>query len=331
MSKVDLHSIAAALVAKGKGILAADESEGTANKRLESVDVEQNEENRRLYRQLFFTTSGIEKYLSGVILHDSTLSQQSDAGERFVDLLEKKGVIPGIKVDKSTVDFVNFPGEKVTEGLDGLLARLVEYADLGMKFTKWRSVAVIGEDLPTDTSIAANAHGLAMYAVLAQEVGLVPIVEPEVLIDGSHTLQQSEEVTRRVLEVMFQTLSDYRVAMDGLILKSSMVISGKDAEEQASADEVARATLRVFEITVPSEVPGIVFLSGGQAPTQATDNLRAVSVIEGDKPWGITFSFARALQGPTLEVWKGDAKNVPQAQQVFLERLEANSRALSGE
>ena len=270
MSKQELETVAQAMVAKGKGILAADESLGTIKRRFDSIKIESNENNRRAYRELLFTTRGVEEAISGVILFDETLRTAASDGTPFSQVLSKKGIIPGIKVDKGPIDIPGFPGETVTEGLDGLRGRVKEYKDLGAKFAKWRAVITIGDGIPTFNCLVLNAHALARYAALCQEGGIVPIVEPEVLLDGNHTVERSEEVTEATLRITFSTLLEQRVHLEGMILKPSMVVSGKDNPRQAGVDEVAERTIRCLKRTVPSAVPGIAFLSGGQSAVSAT-------------------------------------------------------------
>jgi len=329
MSKQELETIAQAMVAKGKGILAADESMGTIKRRFDSIKIESSEKNRRAYRDLLFTTKGIEEAISGVILFDETIRTAALDGTPFPQVLAAKGIIPGIKVDKGPVDIPGFPGETVTEGLDGLRARVKEYKELGAKFAKWRAVITIGEGIPTATCIEANAHALARYAALCQEGGLVPIVEPEVLLDGSHTVERCEEVTERTLKVVFSTLVDHRVHLEGMILKPSMVVSGKENPRQAGVEEVAERTLRCLKRTVPGAVPGIAFLSGGQSAVSATEHLNAMNTM-GPHPWEVSFSYARALQDPALKAWKGDAANVAAAQKIFYHRAKMNGAARYG-
>jgi fructose-bisphosphate aldolase class I len=329
MSKQELEKIARALVAKGKGILAADESMGTIKRRFDSIKIESNENNRRAYREMLFTTKGIEEAISGVILFDETLRTRASDGTPFAQVLSKKGIIPGIKVDKGPVDLPEFPGEVVTEGLDGLRGRVKEYYELGARFAKWRAVINIGEGIPTRTCLQANAHALARYAALCQEGGLVPIVEPEVLLDGSHTIERSQEVTEQTLKVTFSELFEHRVYLDGMILKPSMVVPGKDNPKQASVEEVAERTIRCLKRTVPAAVPGIAFLSGGQSAEKATEHLNAMNKM-GPLPWEVSFSYARALQDPALKAWKGEAANVAAAQQIFYHRAKCNSAARSG-
>jgi len=330
MNKVKLASTAQKMVAKGKGILAADESMGTIEKRLTSIGVKSTENNRRNYRNLLFTAPGMEKYISGVILFDETMRQKSDSGISFPKLLLKNGVIPGIKVDTGANDLAFYPGEKVTEGLDGLRERFEEYAKLGAGFAKWRAVITIGIGTPTDECIDTNVHALVRYAALAQEVDIVPIVEPEVLMDGNHTLARCEEVTTRTLRRLFAELKKYRVYLPGTILKPNMVISGSEAKNQATVREVAEATLRTFKKVVPKEVPGIVFLSGGLSPEQATERLDMINKLKGGAPWELSFSFGRALQNEALTTWQGKAANVKSAQEAFLRRAKSVAMARQG-
>jgi fructose-bisphosphate aldolase class I len=329
MDKHTLISIAHDLVAEGKGILAADESSGTIKRRLDSVKVASTEENRRAYREVLFTTPGVEAYISGIILYDETIRQQAQDGTPFPGLLTRRGIIPGIKVDKGAIDLAGFPGEKITEGLDGLRARLTEYHALGARFTKWRAVITIGEGIPTAYCLEANAHALARYAALSQEAGLVPIVEPEVLMDGVHTLACCEEVTTSTLHCVFAQLQAHRVCLEGMLLKPNMVLSGQDCPQQASVEEVATATVRCFRRTIPAAVPGIVFLSGGQSAELATEHLNAMNAM-GEHPWQLSFSYGRALQGPVLEAWRGDAANTPAAQKFFYQRAKYNGAARYG-
>jgi fructose-bisphosphate aldolase class I len=329
MSNQELESVARQLVAPAKGILAADESMGTIKRRFDSIKIESNEKNRRAYREMLFGTKGIEEAISGVILFDETLRTAASDGTPFPKLLQKKGVLPGIKVDKGPVDIPQFPGEVVTEGLDGLRGRIKEYRELGAKFAKWRAVITIGDGIPTDTCLKANAHALARYAALCQEGGLVPIVEPEVLLDGSHTIERSQEVTERTLKITFEELFDQRVYLEGIILKPSMVVAGKDSPKQASVEEVAERTIRCLKRTVPAAVPGIAFLSGGQSAERATEHLNAMNQM-GPLPWQVSFSYARALQDPALKAWKGEDGNVAAAQKIFYHRAKCNSAARSG-
>jgi fructose-bisphosphate aldolase class I len=324
-----LSKTAAAMVAKGKGILAADESAGTCETRFKSVGVECTEENRRTYRGLLFTTPGVEQYLSGVILFDETLRQKTNDGVPFAQYLSKKGILPGIKVDAGAKNLALCPGEKVTEGLDGLSKRLDEYFKLGARFTKWRAVITIGEGIPTHTCIYANAHALARYAAACQEASLVPIIEPEVLLDGDHTIERCEEVTEETLRACYAALAAHRVAPEHQILKASMVVSGKNNARQAGVDEVAERTVRVLKRTVPAAAPGVVFLSGGQSDEAATAHLNAMASMKG-LPWPLTFSYSRALQNPALKTWKGQAGNLAAAQKAFHHRAQMNGLAAQG-
>jgi len=328
MSANELHETASAIVADGKGILAADESDGTIKKRFDSIGVESTEENRLAYRQLLFTTEGVEEYIGGVILFDETIRQSADDGP-FPKLLASKGIIPGIKVDKGAKDLANAPGEKITEGLDGLRGRLEEYRGLGARFTKWRAVITIGKDIPSEYCLWTNAHALARYAALSQEAGLVPIVEPEVLMDGDHTIERSFEVTSRTLHAVFTELRDQRVQPEGMLLKPNMVLSGYDSSGQASHEEVAAETMRCFYRHVPAAVPGIVFLSGGQSDEDATANLNAMNAI-GPHPWELSFSYGRALQAPALKAWAGKPENVEAAQRAYYHRAKMNGAARTG-
>jgi fructose-bisphosphate aldolase class I len=289
MSKQELETIAQAMVATGKGILAADESMGTIKRRFDSIKIESNDHNRRAYRDLLFTTKGIEEAISGVILFDETIRTAALDGTPFSQILAKKGIMPGIKVDKGPVDIPGFPGEVVTEGLDGLRGRIKEYRELGAKFAKWRAVITIGDGIPTHTCLKANAHALGRYAALCQEGGIVPIVEPEVLLDGFHTIERCQEVTERALKVTFNELFEQGVHLEGMILKPSMVVSGKENPRQAGVEEVAQRTLQCLKRTVPAAVPGIAFLSGGQSAERATEHLNAMNAM-GPHPWEVSFS-----------------------------------------
>ena len=329
MSKQELESIAQAMVAKGKGILAADESMGTIKRRFDSIKVESNDNNRRAYREMLFTTKGLEEAISGVILFDETIRTTASDGTAFAQLLAKKGILPGIKVDKGPADIPSFPGEVVTEGLDGLRGRLKEYKELGAKFAKWRAVITIGDGIPTRTCLEANAHALARYAALCQEAVIVPIVEPEVLLDGGHTIERCQDVTEETLRITFWQLMEQRVHLEGMILKPSMVVSGKDNPRQAGVEEVAERTIRCLKRTVPAAVPGIAFLSGGQSAVSATEHLNAMNKM-GPLPWQVSFSYARALQDPALKAWKGETANVAEAQKIFYHRAKMNSAARSG-
>jgi fructose-bisphosphate aldolase class I len=325
----DLHEIAKALVAEGKGILAADESSGTIKKRFDSIGVESTEENRRAYRDLLFTTEGAEEFISGVILYDETIRQSSADGTPFPKLLESKGIIPGIKVDMGAKPLAGASEETVTEGLDGLRERLAEYRDLGAKFTKWRAVISIGDGRPSEYAIWANAHALARFAALSQEAGLVPIVEPEVLMDGEHTIEESYRVTERTLRALFTELFDQRVEREGSLLKTNMVVSGYDSSEQADVETVADMTIRALRNTVPAAVPGVVFLSGGMSDEDATARLNAMNQ-RGPHPWELSFSYGRALQAPALKAWGGDSANVEAGQQAYYRRAKFNSAARTG-
>jgi fructose-bisphosphate aldolase, class I len=324
-----LEETAAAIVADGKGILAADESDGTIKKRFDSIGIESTEENRRAYRDLLFTTEGVEDYISGVILFDETIRQPAADGTPFPKLLEAKGVIPGIKVDKGAKPLALAEGETITEGLDGLRARLEEYRELGARFTKWRGVISIGKSIPSEYCLWTNAHALARYAALSQEAGLVPIVEPEVLMDGDHSIERSFEVTSRTLHAVFTELRDQRVHPEGMLLKPNMVLSGYDHPDQASHEQVAHETIRCFKRHVPAAVPGIVFLSGGQSDEDATANLNAMNAI-GPHPWQLSFSYGRALQAPALKAWGGKEENVQAAQRAYYHRAKMNSAARTG-
>ena len=329
MAANELHETAKALVAEGKGILAADESDSTIKKRFDSIGVESTEENRRAYRDLLFTTEGVEEYISGVILFDETIRQASAGGTPFPKLLSSKGIIPGIKVDKGAKALALAEDETVTEGLDGLRGRLEEYRDLGARFTKWRAVITIGTSIPSEYCIWTNAHALARYAALSQEAGLVPIVEPEVLMDGDHSIERSFEVTSRTLHAVFTELRDQRVQPEGMLLKPNMVLSGYSASTQADHDEVAHETMRCFYRHVPAAVPGIVFLSGGQSDEDATANLNAMNAI-GPHPWQLSFSYGRALQAPALKAWGGKPENVEAAQRSYYHRAKMNGAARTG-
>jgi fructose-bisphosphate aldolase, class I len=329
MAEETLEATARALVAPGKGILAADESTGTIEKRLKSIEVESTEENRRAYREMLFTTAGLGDHISGVILYDETIRQSTRDGVPFTKVLVDAGVIPGIKVDMGAKPLAGAEGEKVTEGLDGLRERLMEYRELGAKFTKWRAVIEIGEDRPSAYCIHVNAHALARYAALSQEAGLVPIVEPEVLMDGPHTLERCYEVTEATLESVFNELFSQRVVYERMLLKPNMVISGNECSEQAGPKEVAEATIRCFRSVVPAAVPGIVFLSGGQSDEQATENLNAINA-GGPHPWQLSFSYGRALQAPSLKAWRGDEGNVRAGQDALAHRARLNGAARDG-
>ena len=324
-----LSKTAAAMVARGKGVLAADESSGTCEKRFKTVGAECTEETRRTYRGLLFTTPGAEQYICGVILFDETLRQKTNDGVLFPEYLAKKGILPGIKVDKGALDLALCPGEKVTEGLDGLRPRLAEYFKLGARFAKWRAVITIGEAIPSHACIYANAHALARYAALCQEASIVPMIEPEVLLDGDHTVERCEEVTEATLRATYAAMAAHHVSLEHLILKTSMVVSGKECSRQAPVDEVAERTIRVLKRTVPAAQPGIVFLSGGQSDEAATAHLNAMAAMKG-VPWPLTFSYSRALQNPALKAWRGQAANAAAAQKAFHHRAHMNGLAAQG-
>jgi len=325
----EVQRTARELVAPGKGILAADESHGTIEKRFRSIDLESTEENRRAYREMLFTTPGLGEHISGVILFDETIRQATRDGVPFTDVLVGAGIIPGIKVDTGAKPLAGFPGEVVTEGLDGLRGRLAEYREMGARFAKWRAVIGIGEGIPTRTCIEANAHALARYAALCQEAGLVPIVEPEALMDGDHTIERCHEVTAGMLQAVFTHLFDHRVDLGGMLLKTNMVLSGKGCPEQAGVQEVAEATLRCLRAVVPGAVPGIVFLSGGQSDQAATAHLDAMNRM-GAQPWELSFSYGRALQAAALKAWGGDPANFDAGQRALYHRAKCNGAARSG-
>ena len=331
-SSSKLQEIAARMVQPGKGILAADESTGTIQKRFDAIGVENTEENRRQYRGALFATKDIGDYISGVILYEETLAQSYDDGTKFVTALEKNGVLPGIKVDKSTHSLAGAPGEVITEGLDGLRKLLDLYRGQGATFTKWRAVINIGDHIPSRYAIDANAHALARYAALAQEAGLVPIVEPEVLMDGSHSIDRCYDVTEMTLYRVFDELQAQRVMLEGIVLKPNMVISGKGAANRASAEEVAERTVTCFKRTVPAAVPGIAFLSGGQGDEEATVNLDAINRYAQayGAPWQLTFSYGRGLQAAPQKAWSGKRENISAAQAAFQERGRANAAARQG-
>ncbi|HEU0193603.1 MAG TPA: class I fructose-bisphosphate aldolase [Gaiellales bacterium] len=324
-----LHETAKALVAEGKGILAADESDGTIKKRFDSIGVESTEENRQAYREMLFTTAGAEDHISGVILFDETIHQTSSDGTPFPALLEARGIIPGIKVDMGAKPLALAEGETVTEGLDGLRQRLQEYRGLGARFAKWRATYSISDERPSEYCVWTNAHALARYAALCQEAGLVPIVEPEVLMDGSHTIERSYHVTSHVLNAVYTELFDQRVDITGTLLKPNMVLSGYDSADRAGPEDVAEWTVRCFLRHVPAGVPGIVFLSGGQADEEATANLNAMNK-RGPHPWQLSFSYGRALQAPALKAWSGKAENVGEGQLAYYHRAKMNGAARSG-
>jgi fructose-bisphosphate aldolase class I len=333
MSWNSLPEIANAMVEKGRGILAADESTPTCTKRFDSIGVDSTEANRNAYRNMLFTTPGMEEFISGVILFDETLRQSTlKDGTPFPEYLTNLNVIPGIKVDKGAHNLPGTEGEKVTEGLDGLDARLKEYYELGARFAKWRAVITINESEPSSTCVAANAHALARYAALCQENGIVPIVEPEILMDGSHTIEDSFIVTEEVLHSVFYELYGQNVLLEGMILKPNMVLSGYKCSEQASVDEVAEMTVTVLKRCVPSAVPGIAFLSGGQSNEDATAHLNSMNkIFDNNSPWNLTYSYGRALQAPALDAWGGKEENVPAAQDAFYKRAKLNSLATKGD
>jgi fructose-bisphosphate aldolase, class I len=331
MNSEQLHETATALVAEGKGILAADESSGTIKKRFDAIGVESTEENRRAYRDLLFTTEGAADYISGVILFDETIRQSTEDGTPFPKALDDVGIIPGIKVDQGAKPLALSPEETVTEGLDGLRERLEEYRGLGARFGKWRAVLSIkGDHIPSDYAIWTNAHALARYAALCQEAGLVPIVEPEVLMDGDHTIDRAYSVTSRTLQAVFTELYDQRVDFEGMLLKPNMVLPGYDAQAQVSDDEIARGTIKCFKRTVPAAVPGVVFLSGGQSDEDATARLNAMNALGEDLPWQLSFSYGRALQAAAQKAWSGKPENREAAQRAFYHRAKMNSAARTG-
>jgi fructose-bisphosphate aldolase class I len=335
MAEMDSQSLidtAQALVASGKGILAADESTGTIKRRFDTIGVENTEGHRRDYREMLFRTEAVAKYISGVILFDETIRQKAADGTPLVKVLQDQGIIPGIKVDTGAHPLAGAPGEVITEGLDGLRERLNEYYQLGAKFTKWRAVINIGPHLPSDYCIETNAHALARFAALSQEAGLVPIVEPEVLMDGDHSIDRCYAVTEATQREVFHQLGRQRVLLEGMLLKPSMVLSGKEASHRAGAEEVAEKTVACLKRTVPAAVPGIVFLSGGQADDEATVNLNAINVHAArlGAPWQLSFSYGRALQAAPLKAWGGKPENVPQAQQAFHHRACVVSAARQG-
>ncbi len=325
----ELYKIAQQLVEGKRGILAADESEGTIKKRFDGISLESTDETRRQYRELLFTTPGIEEFISGVILFDETIQQRSHSGIPFPEILSQRGILPGIKVDRGTVELTNFPNEKTTEGLDGLAQRLSEYKTLGAKFAKWRAVITIGDGFPTLAAIDGNAYLLARYAAICQQTGIVPIVEPEVLMDGNHTIEKCREVTYTTLKSVFNQLSVQKVDFKGMLLKPNMIVAGSESEK-ASPSQVAEITTKVFAEVLPDELPGVVFLSGGQSPEDSTLNMNEVNKYAQMK-WRVTFSFGRALQDPVLKAWSGKNENVEEAQKAFLKRARLNSLASVGQ
>ncbi len=330
MFERELAATAAAMVAPGKGILAIDESGATIKKRFDTIGVESSTESRRAYRDLLITPNGLSQYISGVILYDETLRQATADGVPFAEFMKNNGILAGIKVDSGSKELAGASGEQVTEGLDGLRERLVEYKKLGATFAKWRAVINIGADIPSRHGSAANAHALARYAALCQEAGIVPIVEPEVIMDGSHTIERCYDVTERTLHALFEAIYVQRVRTEHLVLKASMVISGKSCATQASVQEVADATVLCLKRTVPAAVPGIVFLSGGQSDELATAHLGAMNAEGARLPWPLSFSYGRALQAPALKAWKGQAANIAAAQKALMHRAKCNSAACFG-
>ena len=329
MNRTELARIAQAMVAKNKGILAADESTGTIKKRFDAIKLESTEEHRRLYREMLFTAPGAADSISGVILYDETLRQKTKDGVPFPDYLTKLGIIPGIKVDTGAKPLANFPNETITEGLDGLRERFAEYYKLGARFAKWRAVIDIADGIPTQFAIEANAHALARYAALAQENNIVPIVEPEVLMDGGHSIERCEAVTDATLKAVFDALADHRIYLEGMVLKPNMVISGKKASNRASPEVVAESTVRCLKRHVPPAVPGIAFLSGGQSSEEATLHLSLMNEL-GPLPWNLTFSYGRALQDTALKAWGGAAANFAAGQKEFARRAKLNGLATTG-
>jgi fructose-bisphosphate aldolase, class I len=324
-----MESTITSLLATGKGILAADESFPTIGKRFKELNIPSTETSRRDYREMLFTTPGLSEFISGVILFDETLRQKTASGVPLSEILTRQNIVPGIKVDEGTAALAHFDGEKITEGLDGLRERLAEYRELGARFTKWRAVITIGEKIPTRACIESNARVHALYAALSQEAGLVPIVEPEVLMDGDHDIARCEEVTTATLNSVFAALAEHRVVLEQMLLKTGMVLSGKECPQQAGVAEVAAATVRCLRRVVPAAVPGIVFLSGGQTDEAATERLNAICQAD-ELPWTLTFSYGRALQAPALNIWKGSSANVAAAQAALHHRAKCNSLAVQG-
>lgn len=329
MNAQEMETTARALVAEGKGLLAADESFGTIEKRFKAANIPNSEENRRAYRELLFLTPRLGQFISGAIMFDETIRQKTRDGVPFPEALKKQGIIPGIKVDLGAKSLAGFPNEKITEGLDGLRERFQEYYRLGARFAKWRAVITIGDGIPTDGCLEANAHALARYAGLSQETGLVPIVEPEVLMDGAHTIERCAEVTQRTQHIVFKALFSQRIVLEQMLLKPNMVISGKDCPRQADTQEIAQATIRCLRRNVPAAVPGIVFLSGGQSDVQATQNLNAINQL-GPHPWQVTFSYGRALQDAALKAWSGNLAQVKAGESALLHRAACNGAAHEG-
>ena len=330
MDKKQLAKTAKEMVADQKGLLAADESTGTIGKRFDQIGVENVEANRRDYRELLFRTQGLNKFISGTILYDETIRQSASDGTSFVNLLEAQGIIPGIKVDAGVKDLPGSPGEKITEGLDGLPTRVEEYVNLGARFAKWRAVINIGKNVPTQYCIHVNAHALARYAKICQEGGLVPIVEPEVMMEGDHDIDVCDEVTNQTLNTVFAELFAQDVLLEGTILKPNMVISGLGCHQQSDIGQVAERTVATMRRCVPAAIPGLMFLSGGQSETDATANLNAMNANFAPQPWKLSYSYGRALQQSTLQTWAGDEKNIKSAQTALFERSRANSQACAG-
>lgn len=330
METQTLEKIARSLVQPGKGILAADESLRSTERRFGKLNIPHTPENRRAYRDLMFTTPGLEEFIDGVILFDESIRQTTLAGVPFADYLVSRGIVPGIKVDGGFIDMAGFPGEKISEGLDGLGKRLEEYYQMGARFTKWRAVITIGDGIPTDACLQANAFLLARYAAISQQAGMLPFVEPDVLMDGAHTLQRCEEVTGRMLEVTFNELFKHNVHLEGILLKPNMVLPGRDCPDQSSLEEVAEATARTLRRHVPAAVPGVVFLSGGQGAKLSTERLNAI-VHKGPFPWEVSFSYLRALADPAFEVWRGLAENKEKGQKEFHRRASLVAAARKGE
>ena len=329
-----LSAIAKKLVSKNKGVLAADESSPTIQKRFDSIGIESTENNRRDYRELLFSTNGIEDYISGIILYEETLFQTSQNGNLLIDLLKDKKIIPGIKVDKSTKDMTGFKDEKITEGLDGLYDRIANYQSQGAEFTKWRAVITIGNSIPTNECIELNAIYLARYALISQEVGLVPIVEPEILMDGNHSINSCYEATNKTLNEVFNQLDKHKVNLSGILLKPNMVLSGKESSDRANKNQVAEMTLKCFKDIIPKNVPGIIFLSGGQSDLESIDNLDAINKLAkqiGNMPWELSFSYGRGLQSSTLNKWNGNSDNVQISQKEFIDRCKMVSDARNGQ
>ena len=326
----EMQSIIKALMTPGRGLLAADESQTTIAKRFEALAIAPTEENRRRYRQLFITAPRLSDFISGVILFDETIRQRADNGKLFVTILADSGVVPGIKVDAGAKPLAGASNERITEGLDGLRERLIEYRALGARFAKWRAVLTIGDNIPSAYCLDSNAHALARYAAICQEIGIVPIVEPEVLMDGAHSMERAFDVTQAAIDSVFSALRSQRVVLEHMLLKPNMVLAGAMSPQRPNVQDVANATVRCLRRTVPAAVPGIVFLSGGQAPQLATAHLNAMNTMREHLPWPLSFSFARALQDTALEKWSGDQNNVAAAQQLFLHRAHCNSAASEG-